>query len=86
MTIILRSLSSTCKSKLHLLIEALGFGDVLGCWLLATLMSCFGLMFARVETEFAEFVTQALMIGSVPFWVGTVILTGAILLRDKSSA
>lgn len=84
MMVTLKNLSPSRKSKLSRFIEARSFGDVLGCWLIGTLLSCFGLMFARIDAEFAIYLSQALVFGSVPFWVGMVVMTMVILLRNKS--
>lgn len=84
MIVTVRNLSPSRKSKFSRFIDALSLGDVVGCWLIGTLMSGFGLMFARIDAEFAKYLSQALVIGSVPFWVGMVVVTVAILLRNKS--
>lgn len=86
MIVTLKNLSQNRKSKFNRFIAALSFGDVVGCWLIGTLMSCFGLMFGQIDAGFAPYLAQALVIGSTPFWVGMVVVTMAILLRNESSA
>ena len=40
--------------------------------------------FDRIDAGFAPYLSQALLIGSAPFWVGMVVVAMAILLRNKS--
>lgn len=84
MSVTLRNLSPSRKSKFSRFIDTLSLGDVVGCWLIGMLMSGFGLMFARIDAGFAPYLSQAMVIGSAPFWVGMVVVTVAILLRNKS--